>query len=956
MSDTLRIARKEFDAFFASPAAFLFLGAFLATILFVFFWVETFFARNIADVRPMFQWLPVLLIFLSGALTMRAWSEERRAGTLESLLTSPVNPLHLVLGKFLAALALVCVALILTLPLPITVSFIGPLDWGPVIGGYVATIFLAAAYVAVGVYMSARTDNPIVALILTAAVCGILYLLGSPAVTSLFGRHVGEILGLVGSGSRFESITRGVLDLRDLYYYLSIVGVFLSLNLFALERLRWAGNPRTRRHRRSAWLAGLMAANFVAANLWLAPITWARVDITQGHIYSLSPATKGYLAQLREPLLIRGYFSAKTHPLLAPLVPRIKDMLEEYAVAGKGRVRVEFVDPQEDPAVEEAAASKYGIRPVPFQMANKYQASVVNSYFNILVAYGGEYQTLSYRDLIEVKVRGERDLDVLLKNPEYEITRSIRKVVSAYRSGGNPFDTLTKPVAFVGYISPDARLPKDLVQARAELADVLKDLEKQAGEKLAVSFSDPDANGGAVAKSLRTNYGLSPQIASLLDPQPFWFYMVLQGNGETVQVPLPAELSKDSLKRALTAGVRRLAPGFLKTIAVVSPRGAAANDKSYSHLIDALSQNANVREPDLSDGRVPEEADLLMVMAPDNLSRKQLFAIDQFLMEGGSVVLATSPFDVHMTDTLSANRHKSGLEDWLKSQGIAIEDDMVLDPQDASLPVPVERHIGPIPVREIQLLPYPHFPDIRGSGLNADNPITSALGQVTLNWASPIAVDRTKNQGRRVIELLHSSPQSWTSASLDIVPDYRTYPASGFAPPGQRAARLLGVVVEGRFDSYFKGQQSPLAQPATAAAVPAGGKAPEKPKPESATSPASVIERSPDSARIILIPSNTFATDAVLNLASEGIGTLYTRPLALLQNAIDWSLEDRSLLAIRTRGQFARTLLPMAPSARMFWEYLNYGLALAGVFAVWLWRRRVRHGRNARYQAMLAQA
>ncbi|HEC19892.1 MAG TPA: ABC transporter permease, partial [Gammaproteobacteria bacterium] len=238
-----RIARKEFRGFFASPAAFLFLGAFLAVTLFVFFWVETFFARNLADLRPLFQWMPVLLIFLVAALTMRSWSEERRAGTLESLLTSPVSPLQLILGKFLAALGLVAMALLLTLPLPITVSLLGPLDWGPVIGGYVATLFLAAAYVAIGLYMSARTDNPIVALILTSVVCGFFYLLGSPLFANLFGHQVSEVLSLLGSGSRFESITRGVLDLRDLYYYLAIVGVFLSLNLYTLERLRWAGNP-----------------------------------------------------------------------------------------------------------------------------------------------------------------------------------------------------------------------------------------------------------------------------------------------------------------------------------------------------------------------------------------------------------------------------------------------------------------------------------------------------------------------------------------------------------------------------------------------------------------------------------------------------------------------------------------------------------------------------------------
>ena len=142
MSEILSIAKKEFKSFFSSPAAYLFLGAFVGSTLFVVFWVETFFARNIADIRPLFQWFPLLLIFLVAALTMRSWSEERRSGTLESLLTAPVHSSRLILGKFFAALTLVVLALTLTLPLPITISFIGQIDWGPVLGGYIATFFL----------------------------------------------------------------------------------------------------------------------------------------------------------------------------------------------------------------------------------------------------------------------------------------------------------------------------------------------------------------------------------------------------------------------------------------------------------------------------------------------------------------------------------------------------------------------------------------------------------------------------------------------------------------------------------------------------------------------------------------------------------------------------------------------------------------------------------------------
>ncbi|MEW7980561.1 MAG: Gldg family protein [Candidatus Sedimenticola endophacoides] len=954
------IARKEFRGFFATPAAYLFLGGFLAVMLFVFFWVETFFARNIADVRPLFQWLPVLLIFLVAALTMRAWSEERRAGTLESLLTVPVKPLELVLGKFVAALGLVALALVLTLPLPVTVSLLGPLDWGPVIGGYIATLFLAAAYVAIGLYMSGRTDNPIVALILTAVVCGLFYLIGSNTLTNLFGHEVGSLLALLGTGTRFESITRGVLDLRDLYYYLSIVGVFLALNLFSLERLRWAGNPVSPRHRLWGWAVGLAAANFIAANLWLNPIGWARADITAEKQYSLSEATENQLAALQEPLLVRGYFSAKTHPLLAPLVPRIKDLLEEYAVAGGDRIRVDFVDPTRDREAEEEAASRYGIKPVPFQTADRYQAAVVSSYFDLVVAYGDQYETLGFRDLIEVKAQGERDLDVVLKNPEYAITRAIRKVAGSYRAGGNPFEVLQRPVAFKGYMSPDEQLPETLRELRGDLNALLDNLKRQAGDKLDIQFADPDAEGGKLAAELKQKYGFGPQIASLFDPKPFWFYMVLEGDGEALQVPLPETLDKASLERSLNAALQRLTPGALKTVALVKPQAFGPGGQRYGDLEDVLGENVRIKESDLKSGQAPDDADLLLVMAPKALDEKQRFAIDQFLMQGGSVVLATSPFDVQVSGSINASKQTSGLDEWLAHHGISIKETMVLDPQNAALPVPTERYIGGLALREIRMLPYPHFPDLRGDGLNADNPITASLGQLTLNWASPIQVDADKNQARKVIELLHSSENSWISDSLNLVPDYRAHPETGFNVSGERKAQLLAVAIEGRFDSFYKDQESPLARSEesddmTEDSETVEESADKKEAKEAEQRITGVIERSPESARLILVSSNTFASDAAIDLASQGLNTLYTKPLAFMQNAIDWSLEDRGLLALRGRTQLARTLDPMPDGEQRIWEWVNYGLAVVGLLAVWGWRRKVAAADKQHYNAVLAE-
>src|SRR3990170_4030638 len=132
MKQISSITRKELDSYFSSPMALIFVGVFLAFTLGVFFWgPEAFFARGIADVRPLFRWMPLLLVFLVAALTMRQWSQENQSGTLEILLTLPVRHWQLVLGKFFAVLALVALALALTVSLPVTVAALGNLDWGP---------------------------------------------------------------------------------------------------------------------------------------------------------------------------------------------------------------------------------------------------------------------------------------------------------------------------------------------------------------------------------------------------------------------------------------------------------------------------------------------------------------------------------------------------------------------------------------------------------------------------------------------------------------------------------------------------------------------------------------------------------------------------------------------------------------------------------------------------------
>ena len=968
-----RIAGKELTLFFSSPVGYLFLASFLAVTLFVFFWGAAFFARNISDVRPMFEWMPVLLVFLSAALTMRMWSEERRTGTLEFVATVPVTTWSFVLGKFFACWLLLILALALTLPLPVMVSIIGNLDWGPVWAAYLAAVLLGGAYLAIGLFVSARSDNQIVSLILATLACGIFYLVGSPVLTDLAGNQLGSWLRSIGSGARFDSITRGVLDFRDLYFYFSVIAVFLTFNVYALEHTRWARDGEREHHRRWRVGTGLVVLNLLVANFWIGSFSGLRVDVTEGRLYSISDATRTYLGQLEEPLLIRGYFSGKTHPLLAPLVPQMKDLLAEFEVAGEGKVRVEVVDPVTNPELEDEANSKYGIRPVPFQVADRYQSSLVNSYFDVLVQYGDEYEVLSFRDLIEVKVYSEQRLDVLLRNPEYDVTRAIRKVLYAFQSGGEVFDSIATPVKFTGYVSDDSRLPEALVSFRSAVTDVVKELVESSNGKLTFEMVDPDAGDGVVAAEIAERYGFQPMAASLFDANTFYFYLTL-ANGETaVQVPLPDDLSSGAFERSLDTALKRFASGYLKTVALVAPAAPpfmgqpVMSGPRFDELSSALSADLHLETSDLADGHVPAAAEALVVVSPEQLSDKQVFAIDQFLMQGGTVILATSPFTTTLSQqSLLATARTSGLEPWLESVGVTIDESLVMDPQNAAFPIPVTRQVGGFSFQEIRMLDYPYFVDVRGDGL-ADSPITADLPQVTMPWVSPIEVDDEANAARTVAELLRSSPDAWTSTSTDVMPRIDASGGSGFVAEGEVGPRVLGVSLTGSFSSYFAGKPNPLlavaagdgdADSSENADEDAGdgeaATADEGDETDDAGVIAGIIDRSPESARLVVFASNEFLSDQTLGVIGSAAGTVYGNSLQLFANAVDVALEDQGLLSIRSRGHFNRTLPPLPEDEQMFWEYLCYGIALLGIAGVFLVHRVRAKAQRARYSSWLA--
>lgn len=224
---------KEFKGYFSSPVAYIFIISFLVVTNWLFF--KTFFLTNQASLRQFFGLLPWLFLFLAPAITMRAWAEEKKLGTIELLMTLPVREHEAVLGKFLSGLAFLCLNLALTAPLVVTVMVFGDPDPGPIWGGYAGACLLGASYLAIGLFASGVTENQIVAFIVAIVIGFALLIVGESIVLYSVPASWGAVCSYLGLGSHFQSIGRGVIDSRDLVYYLSIIGFFLLLNQMTIE-------------------------------------------------------------------------------------------------------------------------------------------------------------------------------------------------------------------------------------------------------------------------------------------------------------------------------------------------------------------------------------------------------------------------------------------------------------------------------------------------------------------------------------------------------------------------------------------------------------------------------------------------------------------------------------------------------------------------------------------------
>ncbi len=242
MTNTLFVVRRELADYFATPVAYVFIVIFLALLGALTFFMGSFFARGQADLSAFFQFHAWVYMLLIPAISMRMWAEERKSGTIELLMTLPLSLKQVVIGKYLAAVIFASITLALTFPFWITVNYLGDPDNGIIFAGYVGSLLMAAGFLAVGSFISALTKNQVVAFVMTTALCFVLIASGAPIVLGFFSgwapKIVVEFIASLSFLTHFADVSKGVLDLRDVIYFLSLIAVFLFANMLAVDRLK----------------------------------------------------------------------------------------------------------------------------------------------------------------------------------------------------------------------------------------------------------------------------------------------------------------------------------------------------------------------------------------------------------------------------------------------------------------------------------------------------------------------------------------------------------------------------------------------------------------------------------------------------------------------------------------------------------------------------------------------
>ncbi len=385
MKNVATIFKREFLSYFNSPIAYIFIVAILA-ICSGFYMFFLFFQVGLAEMRDFFSINSWLMLFFLPAISMRLWAEEQKTSSIALLQSLPMSSYELVLGKFLAGLGFYAVYLLGTLPIPIAISFLGNPDTGPVIGGYLGLFFLGALYISIGLFFSGLFKDQITSWVMAVIGCLALHFLGWLPVAAQLDSWLGGVGTFlqrsVGSVGHFENMSKGIISINDIFYFLSFIVAFLFLNALTVEQ-------RMRRQADLTFTGVAIATIAVAAvfNLVVFQLPLGRIDTTEGKLYTVSQSAENILKNLKTKLTIRYYVTPeeKMPPGMKDIQRNVTDKLSEFAQIS-GKVKYEVIDPTGDEELAQSLAEK-GISLFTLRTTEKDAIGIKKVYSSLAISY-----------------------------------------------------------------------------------------------------------------------------------------------------------------------------------------------------------------------------------------------------------------------------------------------------------------------------------------------------------------------------------------------------------------------------------------------------------------------------------------------------------------------------------------------------------------------------------------
>ncbi|MBN2614647.1 MAG: gliding motility-associated ABC transporter substrate-binding protein GldG [Bacteroidales bacterium] len=431
--------KKEIRGFLTSVTGWVVLGIFLV-VTGLFLWVLPS-GMNIpeggyANVNGLFQLAPFVFLFLIPAVTMHSFSDEISSGTMELLLTKPLSDTRIILSKYFAQFTLVLLALLPTLIYYFSVYQlaypVGNVDSGGYWGSYIGLIFLAASFAAVGVFSSSLSGNQIISFLLAVVISAFLYL-GFSFIGPFFGNNEYTI-ELLGISAHYQSISRGVIDTRDVLYFLSILTLFLYLTKFVLSRRKWsskASAPGKKIKRQNQLQLLFFLVLLLVAN-WLASVFYTRIDLTSDKRFTLSSATRHLLEKMNHPAQFTVYLKGNFPAGFQRLERETKEMLEEFR-AYNHRIRFTFVNPSasSNPKTRERMYQQLvsqGLNPTNLQVKTKSGLQQQLIFPGALVSYNGKSLPLSLLEN-QINVPPEEVLNHSVENLEYLFAEALYRLM-----------------------------------------------------------------------------------------------------------------------------------------------------------------------------------------------------------------------------------------------------------------------------------------------------------------------------------------------------------------------------------------------------------------------------------------------------------------------------------------------------------------------------------------------